>query len=418
MRVLKLLLQMYNNQVRVFNMKHILIIAHGNLPIPNVKGGAVESLVQNLIDKNEDKGELFITVYSPYDFEAESMSAMYHNTRFLFYKGRDVFFKWWIDVLRKKIFKLPPLRSSFCRSVDKYIKRNQKIYDKIIFENNIAFLRGISRVRGNKAYYHIHNDWFSDLLFVDVRERRRLLDGARQFNKLLCVSDFIKERVERFGVDNAIVWRNGIRMEDYNPDKLLLERTQMREKLFIPSDVMVFMYSGRVIKEKGVKELVDAFVSIRNPKTRLLIVGGIDYSSLDTSDYYDYIKNVAAKDGRIIITGYVKTNNMPSYYACSDVVVIPTMNVEEACGLVAMEGVAAKKTLIVSDSGALRWWGQQECAMMIHRNKEFVNNLSNIMFEIATNKQLYRRLQVATEKDYGMDMDSFYDRLCEIINAE
>lgn len=64
--------------------KHIVFIPCGVLPIPAVRGGAVENLVWQLADLNERHVGYEMTVYSPYDAKAVERSMVYKHTRFSF----------------------------------------------------------------------------------------------------------------------------------------------------------------------------------------------------------------------------------------------------------------------------------------------------------------------------------------------
>ena len=59
-------------------MKKICFITQCALPIPTVKGGAVETLVEYLLDENEIDKNLKFTVYSIADKEAKKISKKYN----------------------------------------------------------------------------------------------------------------------------------------------------------------------------------------------------------------------------------------------------------------------------------------------------------------------------------------------------
>lgn len=71
-------------------MKKIVVINNGTLPLPAVKGGAVETLINLLIDENEIFGKFQFEVYSIYDSEAVVHSKKYKYTSFCFVKTSGV----------------------------------------------------------------------------------------------------------------------------------------------------------------------------------------------------------------------------------------------------------------------------------------------------------------------------------------
>jgi len=68
---------------------------------------------------------------------------------------------------------------------------------------------------------------------------------------------------------------NGIDTSFFSPEKVEGERDKIRTELQIPDGVFVFCYVGRLVRDKGINELVKAFVSLYAEKKgiRLLLVG-------------------------------------------------------------------------------------------------------------------------------------------------
>ena len=53
-------------------------------PVPAVKGGAVEGLIDLLIEENESQKKMDITVISIYDKEAKEKSKSFIHTKFIY----------------------------------------------------------------------------------------------------------------------------------------------------------------------------------------------------------------------------------------------------------------------------------------------------------------------------------------------
>ena len=58
---------------------NLLIISNGDLPIPTSQGGAVETLIQTIIDANEKEKQHEITIYTPCDNKSREMAKSYKN---------------------------------------------------------------------------------------------------------------------------------------------------------------------------------------------------------------------------------------------------------------------------------------------------------------------------------------------------
>lgn len=62
----------------------VAIVTNGLFPIPAVKGGGAETLIQNLLDQNEIYHKADFIVYSVYEEEAQHKSIGYNHSEFVF----------------------------------------------------------------------------------------------------------------------------------------------------------------------------------------------------------------------------------------------------------------------------------------------------------------------------------------------
>ena len=79
------------------------------------------------------------------------------------------------------------------------------------------------------------------------------------------------------------------------------------------------LFLGRIVPEKGVHYLIDAFGKLDTDK-KLVIAGG----SSDSEEYYEQIKQMAAKDPRIILTGFVQGHMLQELYSNAYIYVLPS----------------------------------------------------------------------------------------------
>ena len=82
-------------------------------------------------------------------------------------------------------------------------------------------------------------------------------------------------------------------------------------------DYMLFL--GRIVPEKGVHYLIEAFRRLDTDK-KLVIAGG----SSDSAEYYEQIKQMAAQDPRIILTGFVQGRMLQELYSNAYIYVLPS----------------------------------------------------------------------------------------------
>ena len=67
-------------------MRKVCFITSNLLPVPNVKGGAIETIMTNIITEQEKQEKLDITIVSIYDKNAEIESKKYKKTKFIYIK--------------------------------------------------------------------------------------------------------------------------------------------------------------------------------------------------------------------------------------------------------------------------------------------------------------------------------------------
>lgn len=79
------------------------------------------------------------------------------------------------------------------------------------------------------------------------------------------------------------------------------------------------LFLGRIVPEKGVHYLVEAFKRLDTDK-KLVIAGG----SSDSAEYYESIKAAAAEDPRIVLTGFTQGEELAELYSNAYVYVLPS----------------------------------------------------------------------------------------------
>lgn len=118
------------------------------------------------------------------------------------------------------------------------------------------------------------------------------------------------------------------------------QRENLRLKYNASKDDAIFLYVGRLLDWKGIRELISAIGSITDVRAKLWIVG--------TGELADEVINVAAKTQRISYFGRISTDLLLDIYHAADVFVLPSY--WEPWGLVINEAMAAGKPIITTDT--------------------------------------------------------------------
>lgn len=342
----------------------IAIATFAGLPNPPVKGGAVETLIDDLCIINELENSLTIDVYSVYDSEAAEVAKKYKNTEFLFYQKYK----------SRKISKKNVVRKLFKKSIpDKTMSQivqmiNRKEYDYVIITSINYEMEYIFQKVRSKVIWYLHGDPLSVLRQDAVK---RISDHCYA---VITVSDFVKKRVTSVNPQcKVITVRNCTDLVPVSPEDELTIRQSIREKIGAQVNDKLFVYIGRITPIKGIYELVQAFSIANIPNTKLLIVGAP--SDENEKKYYENIKSIASLG--VKYWGYATHSTLNEIYCAADCIVAPSM-CQEAALLIALEASICRRPLITTNIGGIPEY-VDENAIMIEYNDSFVENIAEAM---------------------------------------
>lgn len=102
------------------------------------------------------------------------------------------------------------------------------------------------------------------------------------------------------------------------------------------------LFVGRIVPEKGIQYLIEAFNKLRSDK-KLVIAGG----SSDTGRFLDELREMAASNDRIIFTGFVQGDELKSLYSNAYLYVL--FSDLEGMPLTLLEAMSFGNCCVVSD---------------------------------------------------------------------
>tara|TARA_R100000656_G_scaffold122649_1_gene98415 strand:- start:275 stop:1414 length:1140 start_codon:yes stop_codon:yes gene_type:complete len=119
--------------------------------------------------------------------------------------------------------------------------------------------------------------------------------------------------------------------------------SEVRQELGIGKDDFVLLYLGRVVKDKGIEELLDSYLQLKekSESIKLLIVGPIEKSKNKISDIHLKILN---NTPGVYTVGF--TSETQRYYSACDILVLPSYR--EGFGTVVLEAGAFRKPTVGS----------------------------------------------------------------------
>lgn len=115
---------------------------------------------------------------------------------------------------------------------------------------------------------------------------------------------------------------NGVDFDFFNPN-LLISKQELRENNNLKNDDFLFLFVGRIAKEKGIEELVNAFVRLEkefpNRKIKLMLIGTVEtqYGLLSNK-----ILRLINTHLNILTPG--RFDDVRPYYKMSDIFILPS----------------------------------------------------------------------------------------------
>ncbi len=263
-----------------------------------------------------------------------------------------------------------------------------------------SFFAALCCAFGKYDVVHIHAEgpaffcWLPKLFHKRVIVTVHGIDWQREKWKSGVGSKFI-HKGEKNAVkyaDEIIVLSKGV--QDY------FEKIYGRKTVFIPNGVSnhierkpqiiknkfgldkdeYILFLGRLVPEKGIKYLIEAFKQVDTEK-KLVIAGG----SSDTSEFENEMKEIAKEDKRILFTGFVQGQELEELYSNAYVYALPSDL--EGMPLSLLEAMSYGNCCLVSDI--------PECAEVVEDKA--------LIFKKADVKDLQSKLQDACDHSEKVD---------------
>lgn len=164
--------------------------------------------------------------------------------------------------------------------------------------------------------------------------------------KVICCSNYMVSHVRwAFGLpgDKLVMVPNGVDTAVYSKNDDL---SSFRGKFALPEEKIV-LFVGRLVYEKGVHVFVNAIPKVLEKVNAKFIIVGNGYMKEQLSNI---VKNMGFAH-KVMFTGFVDDDTLRRLQKCADVSAVPSLF--EPFGIVALEAMAAKSPVVVSDTGGL-----------------------------------------------------------------
>lgn len=384
-------------------VKSVAVVTSGYMPVPDVKGGAVESLVQLLVESLDSaENNVRFIVYSCDDEKARLAARQFKNTDFIFIQTPSL-----VSVFDRLLYRVMGLLGKdkaasfrYCLQRFWYLNRiaadlGSTDYDALVLENHASLFLILKRKRvfeqyKGKTYFHLHND---------INGTYGCTGLIRRVKKVIGISDYIcascRRRIGGMAADQFTTVKNVIDLSLFRTEEAIAFGESLKARLDIKHDDQIIIYCGRIAPEKGVKELLSAFklVHRRMPKTKLLIVGSTFFGTDATSAFEAEIQKLSEtiRDA-VRFTGYVSHDLIPGVLSVADVCCAPSTWNEPAC-LAAMEAIAAGKPLVTTRKGGIPEYIGSASAIILDVDSHFVENLASSLIRVLEDGSLRAEME-------------------------
>lgn len=213
-------------------------------------------------------------------------------------------------------------------------------YDVVhIHAEGPAFFAWLPKMFGKRVVVTIHGiDWQREKWksgfgskFIHQGEK----NAAKYADEIIVLSKGVQDYFKNtYGRETRFI-PNGVNRPEIKKAKLITEKFGLTKDSYI-------LFLGRLVPEKGIRYLIEAFKNVKTDK-KLVIAGG----SSDTDSFTKELKNLAKGDDRIIFTGFVQGKILGELYSNAYMYTLPSDL--EGMPLSLLEAMSYGNCCLVSD---------------------------------------------------------------------
>ena len=160
-------------------------------------------------------------------------------------------------------------------------------------------------------------------------------NAAKYADEVIVLSKGVQKYfLETYGRETHFI-PNGVNRPEVREAKLITDHFGLEKDSYI-------LFLGRLVPEKGIRYLVEAFKNVKTDK-KLVIAGG----SSDTDSFMEELKELAKGDDRILFTGFVQGAMLDELYSNAYIYTLPSDL--EGMPLSLLEAMSYGNCCLVSD---------------------------------------------------------------------
>lgn len=218
----------------------------------------------------------------------------------------------------------------------------------------------VIKLSEDKKIVRIDQTWFGPYLLLFLRG----------IDKIVCISGKIHENVVDIGVSPTKVASipNGVDTHKFFPVK---DKTECRRTLDLPCDAFITVFTGRLVRRKGLDILLRSWVQVvhRVPRCLLLVVGSDAHQRDGISGAARQFVEENSLNSQVCFLG--AQENVAAYLKCSDLFIFPARDEGEGLPNALLEAMACGLPVIASDIRANRGIIEDKKNGLLYPTEEF-----------------------------------------------
>lgn len=330
-----------------FMKSNLDIAMFGHKRIPSREGG-IEIVVEELCTRMVNKGNR-VTCYNRAGHHVSG--AEYDTKAAKEYKGIRLKK---VPTIEKK--GLAAVSSSFFAAIFAALGHYNVVH---IHAEGPAFFCWIPKLFRKKVIVTVHGldwsreKWKSGFGSKFIRQGER--NAVKYADEIIVLSEGVQKYfMDTYGRKTRFI-PNGVNCPEIKSAELIHEKYGLTKDSYI-------LFLGRLVPEKGIRYLIEAFKQVKTDK-KLVIAGG----SSDTDEFAKELKELAKGDERILFTGFVQGQALEELYSNAYVYTLPSDL--EGMPLSLLEAMSYGNCCLVSDIA--------ECAEVVE-DKALIFEKSNV----------------------------------------
>lgn len=299
-----------------------------------------------------------------------------------------------------------------------FIQSNLEMNELIYFHFNnrlMSFLQMLKKNFQNAKYiYTIHYlDWrvFPGLQRVDFEQlekmqlhEKKCIDQIyslgvymKEFDKIITLSSTTYDIVTKYYLVDAkkVSYIPNCICDIYSKE-LSLNKNRIKAELGFDCDEKICLFVGRIVPNKGIVELIQAFkrVILKENKCRLIIVGDGNYDLC--------LSEISPQYSKISFTGYIGKDLLIKLYHIADLGILPSYF--EECNYAVLEMMSSQLPFIITDVPGLKDFLDGNDLLVVPCFD--VDSLADSMFKLlqssSLRKEYSQKVRLKFEKKYNI----------------